>query len=582
MINNIKILFISFLLTLLSICLSQTNPTHEYTTSFQFIDLIWEDDFENNHLNHWTIYDEIPDEPSNWHVRRGYLIDDSDSGTKSKIRGTHITTGDVRWRDYVITTIVSYTDDDYIGLLFRYQDKNNYYRLLMSSQMQIIRLDKVHEGEISILDSFDEEEWPECTFTITVAALKDTLTIYLNDIEFFHVQDSQFRHGKVGFFTCSNKGLFCDYLRIYKNYQLVSIHVPLKFQTGPYLQRVLNDEAVIMWRTNYPASSCVDYSLQKTAVNALESSNRTRIHEIELSDLEPGSSYYYRIRSDSITSDWYSFTTESPNDTAFSFILYGDNQTNFLTHRDIVSAFQQHTFDFIISVGDVVQRGHSSDWNTEFFNPLAPAIKYKPVYAAIGNHELNARYFYDYYSTPDSSHENYYSFSYENCFFIFIDNPINAYPDKKFYTDISPGSPQYSWLVSQLASESARTADWLIVCGHIPCYNVSHPAPYPNNMKYLVPLFEKYGVDIYFAGHNHNYQRGFANGVTYIVSGGGGGKLSERKIYTNDIITVMHRKHHYCKIDVLGKELSFTMYDIKNQALDKLQLTSRYSERNQY
>jgi hypothetical protein len=472
MINNIKIFFISFLLPLLAICISQAYPTPETSDSLQFIDLIWEDDFENNNLNNWTVYDDIPEEPSNWHIRRGYLIDDSDCGTKSKIQGTRITTGDARWRDYVATTSVSYTDDDYIGFLFRYQDNNNYYRLLISSQMQIIRLDKVHNGKINILDSFDDEEWPECTFTITIAALKDSLTIYLNDIKFFHVQDSQFRHGKVGFFTCSNKGLFCDYLRIYRNYQVVPYPVPLEIETGPYLQRVLKDEAVVMWRTNYPTNSCVDYGLNQIPEKTLHSSKRTQGHEIELNGLDPGTSYFYRIQSDSVTSEWYSFTTEAPNDTAFSFILYGDNQTNFLTHRDIVSAFQRHTFDFIISVGDVVQRGHSSDWNTEFFNPLASVIKYKPIYAAIGNHELNARYFYDYYSTPDSSHENYYSFSYENCFFIFIDNPINAYPDKKFYTDISPGSPQYSWLFSQLASESARAADWLFVCGHIPCYNV--------------------------------------------------------------------------------------------------------------
>lgn len=588
MINNAKYYFFSFLISLLIIQtapdtgISQIYPASDSSISFQFSDLIWNDDFKNSYPDNWTIYDEIADEPSHWHIRRGYLIDDSDCGTKSALRGTHITTGDVKWRDYVATTNVSYTDDDYIGLLFRYQDTDNYYRVLISSQAQIVRLDKVLNGKTEILASYDEEEWPACTFSITVAALKDTLTVYLNDIKFFHVQDSQFSHGKVGFFTCSNKGLFCDYLRIYKNYQVVPYHVPLKIETGPYLQRVLKDKAVIMWRTNFPANSRVDYGLHQYPEKTSHSSERIQRHEIELSRLEPGTSYFYRIQSDSITSEWYSFTTEAPNDTAFSFILYGDNQTDFLTHRDIVTAFQRHSFDFIVSVGDVVQRGHSADWNTEFFNPLASVIKYKPIYAAIGNHELNARYFYDYYSTPDSSHENYFSFSYENCFFIFIDNPINAYPDKKFYTDISPGSPQYSWLVSQLASESARTSDWLFVCGHVPCYNAAHPEPYPNTMKHLAPLFEKYGVDIYFAGHIHNYQRGFVNGVTYIISGGGGGKLSEQKINTNDIIAVMYRKHHYCKIDVFGKKLSFTMYDIENQALDKLQLTSRYRERNQH
>ncbi len=585
MITKINFLLLIPLLAILATInnsISQIFPASKTSTSFQFSGLIWENDFENNQLNHWTVYDELPGEPSNWHIRRGYLIDDSDCGTKSNIRGTHITTGDVKWRDYVATTTVSYTDDDYIGFLFRYQDKDNYYRLLISSQAQIVRLDKVLNGKTEILASYDDEEWPECTFTITIAALKDTLTIYLNDIKFFHVQDSQFRHGKVGFFTCSNAGFFCDYLRIYKNYQLVPHPVPLKIQTGPYLQRVLKDKAVIMWRTNYPADSRVDYGLGQTPEKTIHSSNRTRGHEIELSDLEPGTSYYYRIQSDSIAGNWYSFKTEALNDTIFNFILYGDNRTNFLKHADVVQAFQHHDFDFIINVGDLVQRGLSSDWDTEFFNQLSPIIKYKPIYVAIGNHELNAPYFYDYFSFPDSAHENYYSFHYANCFFIFIDNNISAYPDKNIFPDISPGSPQYSWLVSQLASEPARTADWLFVIGHVPCYIVSHPRPYPKNLNYLVPLFEKYGVDIYFSGHNHNYQRGFVNGVSYIVSGGGGGPISEHKIHTNDIITVMYPKYHYCKVDILGKELRFTVYDIENSMLDKLYLKSRYPERNQF
>ena len=38
----------------------------------------------------------------------------------------------------------------------------------------------------------------------------------------------------------------------------------------------------------------------------------------------------------------------------------------------------------------------------------------------------------------------------------------------------------------------------------------------------LVPLFEQYGVDVVFNGHDHHYERSYKDGVYYIVTGGGG------------------------------------------------------------
>ena len=39
----------------------------------------------------------------------------------------------------------------------------------------------------------------------------------------------------------------------------------------------------------------------------------------------------------------------------------------------------------------------------------------------------------------------------------------------------------------------------------------------------LVPLFESYGVDIVFAGHDHSYERSTVGGVKHVITGGGGG-----------------------------------------------------------
>ena len=41
----------------------------------------------------------------------------------------------------------------------------------------------------------------------------------------------------------------------------------------------------------------------------------------------------------------------------------------------------------------------------------------------------------------------------------------------------------------------------------------------------LVPLFEKYDVQMVFSGHDHDYERGTVNGIKYVVTGGGGERL---------------------------------------------------------
>jgi acid phosphatase len=78
------------------------------------------------------------------------------------------------------------------------------------------------------------------------------------------------------------------------------------------------------------------------------------------------------------------------------------------------------------------------------------------------------------------------------------------------------------WIDSVLAS--ARE-EWIIVVGHHPVY--SHGL-YGNTMvlvKYLAPILEKYGVNAYLNGHEHDLQLlNRINNVRYIVSGGAGGK----------------------------------------------------------
>jgi tartrate-resistant acid phosphatase type 5 len=84
-------------------------------------------------------------------------------------------------------------------------------------------------------------------------------------------------------------------------------------------------------------------------------------------------------------------------------------------------------------------------------------------------------------------------------------------------------SAQRRWLVQALASS---VAPWKVVAFHHPLYSCGEYSGVAEMRRRLAPVFERYGVQLALAGHDHNYQRfGPRNGVTYIVHGGGGARL---------------------------------------------------------
>jgi Calcineurin-like phosphoesterase len=87
----------------------------------------------------------------------------------------------------------------------------------------------------------------------------------------------------------------------------------------------------------------------------------------------------------------------------------------------------------------------------------------------------------------------------------------------------SVGDRQTRWLRRHLA---ASTATWKIVSLHHPPYTCGGYTSNPAVVSRWVPLFERFGVTLVLAGHDHNYQRFAAKkGVTYVVHGGGGQEL---------------------------------------------------------
>ncbi len=351
---------------------------------------------------------------------------------------------------------------------------------------------------------------------------------------------------------------------------------------GPYLMDSTQTSMTIMWETSGQGDSEVIYGLECPLSESVKIDEKVRIHEVKLSGLAPETNYFYQVRSQcgsgkAIKSRVFTFKTAVREDSAFSFVVLGDNRTRFWLFKRIMDRAYAERPEFVLNVGDVVTNGlKKRQWHREFFGPAGKLMARVPTYIAIGNHERDTEWFYKYVSYPEP--ENYYSFDYGNAHFAIIDSN----------KELGPDSEEYKWLENDLANTQAT---WNFVAHHHPPYS-SDENDYGDtykgpstlgemNTKQLVPLYEKYGVDIVWAGHIHVYERTWPikngkvdpeNGVIYITTGGAGAPIEDFAPTRSWFTAKVGRDCHYCLVSIQQGDLIMTAYDIHGNLFDFLKL----------
>lgn len=365
------------------------------------------------------------------------------------------------------------------------------------------------------------------------------------------------------------------------------VNTALKFVVQPYLQFATADSIAILAETSQPARMTVLYGerqpLQAQAVGA----QAALIQEVRLTGLKPFQKYFYRVlctdaAGNLARSEVLSFQTVPGPKEAWAFGIIGDTQRNPEITRRCADALFAHRPNLVLHCGDVVDDGFAKNqWVFDLFEPSSRLFSQVPVFPVIGNHEKNAHWYYDYFSLP--APEYYYTFTAGNAQFFMIDSN----------KDCGPDSEQYRWLEKELRRSKAT---WKFTCHHHPCFSSDEDdygdhlkgrpgAAYTwgdSNVRRLVPLYERYGVDIAFAGHIHSYERTWPilqmtinqrSGVRYIVSGGGGGGLEQAAPQRSWFSIHVQRGHHYCVASVQDRTIQFKAYDVEGRLFDTFELT---------
>ena len=253
-------------------------------------------------------------------------------------------------------------------------------------------------------------------------------------------------------------------------------------------------------------------------------------HTVTLTGLEPGTRYIFSAGGGA-SDDWFwtppqPFTTApAPGELAesYSFIYIGDTQGATADWGNMMrDALQKRPgAAFLIVTGDLVNLGRQRNQYDDLFYNARGVFNALPVVPTPGNHDYQGggpRVFLDYFALRANGPKNIgpglaYSFEYSDALFVVLDSNRNV-------------KEQAAWLEEQLRGTKAT---WKFVAYHHPAYNARAGRSNPDAIRYWVPLFDKYHVDIVFQGHDHAYMRTYPmragkrvaspkDGTVYLVS----------------------------------------------------------------
>ncbi|WP_263357334.1 metallophosphoesterase [Acidicapsa ligni] len=226
----------------------------------------------------------------------------------------------------------------------------------------------------------------------------------------------------------------------------------------------------------------------------------------------------------------------------------------------------------------------STRWKTQFEDMYPQEIFACPAYAILGNHDY--QYFpgnkvedeLEYARTGRTSvgptrftmPARWYRFEFpqKNPLITFLALDSNMPHDessKQHGRDFSltpqQKAEQLAWLEAEL--KRPRTTPYLVVMGHHPIYSDGPHGDHPVLIRDWDPLFRKYGVQLYLAGHDHDLQHLEFEGhpTSHFLSGGGGADLYDLTIPQSQRGPYAQKVHGFSHLSVTPRKLTLRHID---------------------
>lgn len=312
-----------------------------------------------------------------------------------------------------------------------------------------------------------------------------------------------------------------------------------KFQYGPYLQNVGEEEVTVVWVTNKEALGWVEVApddqshfYAEERLQYFQTVNGRKVvgtlHKVTITGLQKGTKYRYRIYSREVLDNlsWdtkfgkiaasspsklYSFQTLNKSKEETSFVMINDIHADTEKLESLIKGTDINKQDFVLFNGDMMSHLNSEQLMFDGFvnksvELFASSI---PFFFTRGNHETRGPFatrFMDYF--PTNTGKPYYAFRQGPAFFIMLDGGEDK-PD----TDIEYGglsafdiyrTEQAKWLQQVVESEEFKKSPVKIVSIHVPPFTGTWHGTLEVE-RLFIPILNRAGIDLMLCAHTHRH-----------------------------------------------------------------------------
>ncbi len=307
----------------------------------------------------------------------------------------------------------------------------------------------------------------------------------------------------------------------------------------------------VVFYTQSKSINFLDYGIDASDLSIhVAETEKTHTHGLILADLVPDTQYFYQINGKETIYNFTSFPLMN-----YRFVLTSDTHigaelSNTTATQKILSQISDPTsnYDAFFCLGDLIEMGNQDDLyrdQIDMFSPVTTHIPYRPV---IGNHDgwfggvslWEDNFYPECLPSESSDSPLWHRFDFGNRTHVFM---LDLEWGTESYTEA-----QRTWFEAEL--QKLDPTDWIIVMNHAYYYASSteySSIPWYDNQEMIQtfnPIFQQYGVDLVFSGHDHQMEHIAQQGVDYFIVGAGGGHLDDNATVSSENTQFYDNTHH--------------------------------------
>lgn len=307
-------------------------------------------------------------------------------------------------------------------------------------------------------------------------------------------------------------------------------------------------------------TSAIQTFVQSTCGDALRS------NKVTLTDLKPGTTYYYQVGDGTTWSDTQSFKTPAVDAEATNFFILGDIQTG--DTANLAAALEKlraGSYDFGVQTGDAIDNVTMYETHCRpFLNTVnSDTLGGVDLIHVLGNHEYygdaDGKISKAIYDLPESAQNSWYKMEYGKVCVVVVNH-----------------GTKLSETLADIAENLTTDCVWKVLVSHEPIYGTESVSATPE----ILASIEKAGFSFVFGGDDHAYARTYPmlsgvkqvensrNGVVYFVCGDLSGKSNEFHNRDEYVKAIPHNDYGGMYLTVNATEESFTVKAIKHDGTE--------------